>query len=78
MDHDEVMTYANLDKPGYDLRKRCVLSFYINVDLDKRIVPSESLCLGQRSSAGNEFYSIGAKYLKDQFRIVLLDVTAGQ
>ena len=38
-----------------------------NVDLDKRFVPGDLLSLGQRSSTGKEFHSIGAEYLKDWF-----------
>ena len=49
----------------------------MNVDLDGRFVPGEPLYLAQRSSAGKEFYSIGAEYLTNRFRIRLLDVTEG-
>ena len=54
------------------------MSFDRNLDLDKRFVPSEPLSSVQRNSAGKELYSIGAEYLKDRFRIVLLEVTAGR
>ena len=55
-----------------------VLSFDRNVDLDKRFVPGEPLSLEQGSSAGKEFHSMGAEYLNDRFRIILLDLTAGR
>ena len=54
------------------------MSFDRNVDEDKRFVPGEPLSLGQHSSAGKEFHSKRAKYRKDWFRIVLLDMTAGR
>ena len=54
------------------------LSFDRNVDMDKRFVSGEPLSLEQRSSAGKEFHSIRAEYMKDWFRILLLDVTAGR
>ena len=53
------------------------MSFDRNADFDKRFVPGESLSLERRRSAGKEFQST-VLYLKDRFRIVLLDVTAGQ
>ena len=54
------------------------MSFDRNVDCDKRFVSSEPLSLEQRTSAGKELHSMGAEYLKDWFRTVLLDVTAGR
>ena len=47
-------------------------------ELDKRFVPGDPLSLEQRSSAGKEVHSMGAEYLKDRFRIILMDVTAGR
>ena len=60
------------------LVKRWVFNFDRNFYWDKRYVPGEPLPLWQRSSAGKELHSTGAEYLKDRFRIVVLDVTAGR
>ena len=48
------------------------------MDLNKIFVHGDSVSLGKRNAAGKEFHSIGAEYLKDRFRVVLMDVTAGR
>jgi len=78
LDLDDVTADAGLSEPGKDLRKRYVLSFDRKVVLDMRLVPGELWSAGHRKSAGKEFQSIGAEYLKDRSRIDLLDVTAGR